>query len=225
MLDRANTTNEAAPQAPDTGAPEDQAPAPAPASAPANAAAAPAAAAKKPTEDTFIKVKLSADRAARDTWLKQVAIRADGVREFSDGKITAFTHPRFTGVKLYNQTDKDNYFAGDAPSRHKGLIGRFEFFMSKTTDTRPVSKPGIVGDIHMGGLIGAEGKAKPDAIRVFGEVVGKDKAVINTALQDNATRAKEFKARTQSAGAPAPAGGQPAPAPTDGAVMDMDFGM
>jgi hypothetical protein len=185
----------------------------------------PAPQAKKPTEDTYLKIKLSSDRTARDTWLKQMTSRADGIREFSDGKITAFTHPRFSGIKFYNHAEKENYFAADAVVRNAGLIGRFEVYTSKVTESRPVPKTGIVGDIHMSGLLGSDNKVKSDSVRIFGDVLGKDKPAIFATLQENAVRARAFRARSPNVTYSSSSASSDTSSASSSDAMDMDFGM
>lgn len=216
-----NKHNEDTPDVPDNGAPDIAAEGSAP------TAGAPV---KEKSKDTYVKIKLSADKATPDTWFKLSETKADGVKVFTNDRkaMTAMIHPERSAVMLYKNESVANFFDVDAKKRNIGLLGRFYVSATKVTADKPESRLYMSGKFHPEGLVEQGGALKVDAVKIFGGIVGLESDSLMNNLKQKADedriKAEEYKAR--QADKPTSSSPTPPSAPATPRVGDdLEFGM
>lgn len=188
--------------------------------------------AKEKSKDTYVKLKLAADKATPDTWFILSETRPDGIKVFKNERreMTAMIHPERSAIMLYKNDSVNNFFDADSKKRNVGLLGRFYVSASKTTPEKPESRLYVSGKFHAEGLMEQGGALRVDSIQVFGGIVGLESAALMSSLKEKADtdrkKAEEYKAR-QAANAPtAPAAPVAPKAPQEMRPGDdLEFGM
>ena len=179
--------------------------------------------AKDKSKDTYLKIKLSADKATPDTWFKLIETKTDGLKMFKNERSgeVAFLHPSRSAVMLYTKDGFENYFHTESKNRNNGLLGRFYVNSTQPTPDKPEPRLYMSGKYHSAGLVNAGGELKVDAVRVFGGIVGFGSKELLEGLKGRADndRARAAALKTDS---PAPA---KAPDATPRVGDDLEFGM
>ncbi len=192
----------------------------------------PTAGTKEKSKDTYIKMKLSADKATPDTWFKLTETKPDGVKVFTNDRkaMTAMIHPERSAVMLYKNESVANFYDADAKKRNAGLLGRFYVSATKPTADKPESRLYVSGKFHPEGLVEEGGALKVDSVKIFGGIVGLESDALMNSLKTKAdadrARAEAYKNRDTAPTPPAASAPQAPAAPAmPRAGDDLEFGM
>ncbi len=229
-----NYTNSAAvpPEAADGGVPPSDTSDIAPVSAPAIAIQTPTAGVPQKSKDTYVKIKLSTDKATPDTWFKLIETKSDGVKIFENDKrkLVVMTHPERSALMVYSKNDMNSFFDSDSRKRNVGLLGRFYVSSTVPTTERPESRLYLSGKYHDAGLVDVTGNVKGDAVKLYGGIVGLEGSALMQSLKARADfdreRSEAYRARMQENKPSVPqAAPTPDSAPAQRPGDDLEFGM
>ena len=189
----------------------------------------PTAGIKEKSKDTYVKIKLSTDKATPDTWFKLSETKPDGIKVFRNDKkeLSMMIHPDRSALMLYGNKDAVNYFEADSKRRNIGLVGRFYASSTRPTAEKPETRIYLSGKYHAAGLVDAVGALKGDALKVFGGIVGleADELMANLKLKADSDREKADAYKSNNITSSTPGVKAPTPPSMPRPGDDLEFGM